>query len=46
MGIDFGVGGVSHPGKFIREELEAHSWLQRDLAYILGVYDTFQEAWH
>lgn len=37
MGIDFGVGGVPHPGELIREELEARGWLQRDLAYILGV---------
>jgi HTH-type transcriptional regulator/antitoxin HigA len=28
---------VPHPGEFIREELEARGWLQRDLAYILGV---------
>jgi len=28
---------VPPPGKFIREELEARSWSQRDLAYILGI---------
>lgn len=28
---------VPHPGHFIREELEAREWTQRDLAYILGV---------
>lgn len=28
---------VPHPGEFVREELDARGWLQRDLAYILGV---------
>jgi HTH-type transcriptional regulator / antitoxin HigA len=28
---------IPHPGEFIREELEARGWSQRDLAYILGV---------
>lgn len=28
---------VPHPGEFIAEELEARDWLQRDLAYILGI---------
>jgi len=28
---------VPHPGEFIAEELEARGWLQRDLAYILGM---------
>lgn len=28
---------VPHPGELIAEELEARGWLQRDLAYILGV---------
>jgi len=37
MSIDFSFGGVPHPGEVIREELEARGWLQRDLAYILGV---------
>lgn len=26
-----------HPGEHIKEELEARGWIQRDLAYILGV---------
>jgi HTH-type transcriptional regulator/antitoxin HigA len=26
---------VPHPGEFIRDELEARGWSQRDLAYIL-----------
>jgi len=30
---------VPHPGFFIKEELEARGWLQRDLAYILGIAD-------
>ena len=30
---------VPHPGEFIRDELEARGWAQRDLAYILGVKD-------
>jgi HTH-type transcriptional regulator/antitoxin HigA len=33
------IGDVPHPGYFIREELEARGWTQRDLAYILGVPD-------
>ncbi len=43
-----GEGGIAYldvhnnidippPGDFIREELEARGWLQRDLAYVLGV---------
>jgi len=28
---------VPHPGEYVREELEARGWSQRDLAYILGV---------
>lgn len=28
---------VPHPGEFIRDELDARRWSQRDLAYILGV---------
>src|ERR1700730_10666411 len=28
---------IPHPGEFVREELEARWWSQRDLAYILGV---------
>jgi len=27
---------VMHPGYYIREEMEARGWLQRDLAFILG----------
>ena len=27
---------VPHPGEFIKEELDARSWSQRDLAFILG----------
>jgi HTH-type transcriptional regulator/antitoxin HigA len=30
---------VPPPGHFIREELEARDWTQRDLAYVLGVSD-------
>ncbi|WP_455274854.1 HigA family addiction module antitoxin [Rhizobium herbae] len=30
---------VPHPGEFIREELDARGWSQRDLAYILGVHE-------
>ena len=28
---------VPHPGEFIRDELEARGWVQRDLANSLGV---------
>ena len=35
------IGDVPHPGFFIREELEAREWSQRDLAYIL---DTPEQA--
>ena len=28
---------IKHPGFYIAEELEARSWSQRDLAFILGV---------
>lgn len=34
-----GMIDVPHPGFFIREELEARGWSQRDLAYILGISD-------
>ena len=37
VGMEFCLRDVPHPGEFIREELEARGWLQRDLAYILGV---------
>lgn len=30
------IGDVPHPGFYIREELDARGWTQRDLAYILG----------
>ena len=30
------IGEVPHPGFYIREELDARGWSQRDLAYILG----------
>jgi len=30
------INEVPHPGFYIREELEAREWTQRDLAYILG----------
>lgn len=29
-------GDAPHPGTFIRDEMEARGWLQRDLAYVLG----------
>ena len=28
---------VKHPGYYIKEEMEARGWSQRDLAFILGV---------
>lgn len=31
------ISDVPHPGEFIREEIEARDWSQRDLAYILGI---------
>jgi len=37
MSIAACLTDVPHPGEFIAEELEARGWLQRDLAYILGV---------
>jgi HTH-type transcriptional regulator/antitoxin HigA len=37
MSIASRLTDVPHPGEFIREELEARGWSQRDLAYILGV---------
>ena len=37
MNIASCITDVPHPGEFIREELEAREWSQRDLAYILGV---------
>ena len=37
MSIASLLNEVPHPGEFIRDELEARGWAQRDLAYILGV---------
>jgi HTH-type transcriptional regulator / antitoxin HigA len=37
MSIEYLIKDAPHPGEFIREELEARGWSQRDLAYILGV---------
>lgn len=37
MNIASCLTDVPHPGEFIREELEARGWSQRDLAYILSV---------
>ena len=37
MSIASCLTDIPHPGEFIREELEARGWSQRDLAYILGV---------
>lgn len=36
MSIASCLNDVPHPGEFIREELDARGWSQRDLAYILG----------
>lgn len=35
---------VPHPGEFIREELEARSWTQRDLAFVLGTQESAVNA--
>jgi HTH-type transcriptional regulator/antitoxin HigA len=37
MTIASRLTAIPHPGEFVREELEARGWSQRDLAYILGV---------
>jgi HTH-type transcriptional regulator/antitoxin HigA len=37
MSIASMLNEIPHPGEFIRDELEARGWAQRDLAYILGV---------
>lgn len=37
MSITSILTDIPHPGEFIAEELEARGWLQRDLAYILGM---------
>ena len=39
MSIASLLAEVPHPGEFIKDEIEARGWLQRDLAYILGVSD-------
>jgi HTH-type transcriptional regulator / antitoxin HigA len=36
MDENYYIGDTPHPGFYIREELEARQWTQRDLAYILG----------
>src|SRR5205823_1144921 len=36
MGEAIRKNWAPHPGEFIREEIEARGWSQRDLAYILG----------
>jgi HTH-type transcriptional regulator/antitoxin HigA len=28
---------IMHPGHYIKEEMDARGWIQRDLAFILGV---------
>ena len=33
------IGDTPHPGFYIREELDAREWTQRDLAYILGTQE-------
>ena len=30
---------VMHPGFYLKEEMHARGWLQRDLAFILGVHE-------
>ena len=37
MSIASGLTDIPHPGEFIREEIEARGWSQRDLSYILGM---------
>ncbi len=39
MSIASLLAEVPHPGEFIKDEIEARGWLQRDLAYVLGVSD-------
>ena len=36
MNKTFKAAQVFHPGEFVREELEARGWTQRDLARIIG----------
>ena len=37
MSIASCLTDIPHPGEFVREELDARGWSQRDLAYILGM---------
>jgi HTH-type transcriptional regulator/antitoxin HigA len=37
MKIASSLADVPHPGEFLRDELDARGWSQRDLAYILGM---------
>ena len=37
MSIAAMLNEVPHPGQFIRDELEARGWAQRDLAFVIGV---------
>lgn len=37
MAITSCLTDVPHPGEFLREELDARGWSQRDLAFILGM---------
>jgi HTH-type transcriptional regulator/antitoxin HigA len=30
------ISAVDHPGSYIKEEMEARGWIQRDLAFVLG----------
>jgi HTH-type transcriptional regulator/antitoxin HigA len=30
------ISPIDHPGSFIKEEMEARGWIQRDLAFVLG----------
>ena len=40
MSADINLVDVPPPGHFIREELEARGWTQRDLAYVLGITES------
>lgn len=31
---------VMHPGSYLKEEIEARGWMQRDLAFILGCQES------
>ncbi|UDF30004.1 UNVERIFIED_ORG: HigA family addiction module antidote protein [Roseateles sp. XES5] len=39
MNFASSLSDVPHPGEFVREELDARGWSQRDLAYILGTHE-------